>query len=394
MTPRIRKENAKFVEVPGYPDLELNRESGIYYVRKHVAGKGEFFKSTRQKTKRAAQNVAEEMLREFMGRKPGLRNERIRISKLCDLLLEQCERETKEKDEEGNVLRRPKTFEKDLWYIPAVKGLFGEFFADEIDEQFLKSWHKRTGRKLGIKLGDHMKYLSKVLTYAFEEAYIGRKPRIKNPSKPPKKTANFSDDLLSLFVEESDELLEELTVIAGENPLRPNEIDEMQFAYLTFTEDQETGEEITILKLPADFTKTWEARELTLSANANRILRKRYRKRDRSSPYVFPSPKNPSKPISRQYRAKLWRKMKERVRARAAKKGIEFPTGRSTFQALRANFYRRALIELGLPLPAVSMAGGTSMKTLQTSYLKAEAHQTRNVTQAVTIKRRQKDEEE
>jgi integrase len=384
--PKGPKSDTKYVEVPGYPDLKLNRDSGVYYVRKRIPGKPELFKSTKEKKVRAAQTIATEMIQAAIGRKPGLRSERIRISKCCDLLLDQCEEETRTKDEDGHVLRRMATYEKDLYYIPEIKKLFGEFFADQVDEQFLKSWHKRTGRKLGIKLGDHMKYLSKVLTYAFEEAYIGRKPRIKDPSKPPKKAANFSDELTVLFVKSATPILKDLTILGAENPLRPNEIDKLQWAFLTFAIDKATGEEITIYKLPEWFTKTRDAREITLSANANRILRERHRRRAKGSVYVFPSPKDPSRPISRQYRTKLWNEMKELARKRAAKKGIEFPTGRATFQVLRHNFYRKALLDRGLPLAAVSMAGGTSMKTLQNSYLSGQAHQTRLVTQAVQLK--------
>lgn len=386
MTPRMRNENARFVEVPGYPDLELNRASGIYYVRKHVAGKGEFFKSTRQKTKRMAQTVADEMLREFIGRKPGLRNERIRIAKACDLLLEQCEEETQLKDEDGHVLRRAVTFEKDCFYIPKIKELFGEYWADEIDEQFWKSWVKRVGRKLGIKLGDYAKYLSKVLTYAFEESYLGRKPRIKNPDKDPKKAGDYTEEQTTLFVRAAEEKLKHQVVLGAENPLRPNEIDAMQFAYLKFTTDRETGEEITIYSLPETFTKTWEARDMVLSSNSNRILRERYKNRDKTSPYVFPAPKDPSRPQSRQHRARMWGRMKARARQMAMEEGIEYPSGKIKFHWLRHNFYRTALLEMGLPIAQVSQVGGTSAATLQRKYLASRPEKTRQVTQAVRLK--------
>jgi integrase len=375
MTPRVRKADARFKEVPGYPNLELDTKSGYYYVRKYIAGKGELFASTRSKKKMVAKTIAETKIAEMIGRKPGLRNRRIRLAALGEPLLKDLKEQTETLDEDGHPLRRLSTYTgKDKVYIPLIVKLFGEVCADEIDEQFWKSWVKKTGRKLGRNLGDIAKYLSLFLTYAFEEKYIGRKPRIKNPDRQRNNAIVYENDQIIAFYQNAEPTLQDLIVLAAENPLRPHENCEVRWEMVFFEKDEE-GREVVIYRLPASFTKTREARELQLSPRSASIIRRRHAERSQGSPYVFPAPQNPNRPLSRKVLGSMWARMKERAKI----------TTPCKFHWLRHSFYSKALLESQTSVAKVSEAGGTSIATLQKRYLKSTARKTREVAAAVNL---------
>jgi integrase len=376
MTPRVRDLNSPFAEVAGCSYLELHKVSGIYYVRTSVAGKGELFKSTRSKKKGEAKSIADEMIKEFAGQKPGLRAGRIKMAKICDMALEACLLEGTQLDDDGHPLRSKNTNEHDTYNFPLIKKLFGDYFADEIDEQFWKSWAKKEGRELNRTLGDIAKYLSKALSYAFEEKYLARKPRIKNPDKQRNKAKVYDNAQIITFYHNAEPDLQHLIILGAENPLRPHENCEVEWSMVSFEKD-EKGKPVVIYRFPEWFTKTREAREMTLSPRSAEILRARYKTRDKSSPYVFPSPKNPAtKPLSKKMLSRMWARMKERA-------GI--PTAKIKFHWLRHSFYSKALLEALVPVALVSEAGGTSIATLQARYLKSTAQTTRAVSHAVDL---------
>lgn len=382
MTPRVRALNSSFSEVPGCSYLEMHKVSGIYYVRTSVQGKGELFKSTRSRKKGEAKAIADEMIKEFAGQKPGLRTGRIKMSKICEMAQAACLEESKQLDDDGIPLRSKNTTEHDFYNFPLISKLFGDYYADEMDELFWKGWVKKEGRELNRTLGDIAKYLSKSLSYAFDQKYLARKPRIKNPDKQRNKAKVYDNAQIVTFYHNAEPDLQHLIILGAENPLRPHENCEVQWSMVSFEKD-EHGKPIVIYRFPEWFTKTREAREMTLSPRSAEILRARYKTRDKASPYVFPSPKNPTtKPISKKMLSRMWGRMKERA-------GI--PNAKIKFHWLRHSFYSKALLEALVPVSLVSEAGGTSIATLQSRYLKSTAQTTRAVSHAVDLF---KDEEE
>lgn len=381
MTPRPRKPDAKFVEVPGYPDLELNRETGVFYVRKSLPGRGELFKSTRCKTKRRAQTIAETLIAEATLRKPGLRAKRIRIAEICDYALAELEKQTRQVDADGIPLRSLETYRKDVYYLGkkakrrgegVIRKLFGDYLADEIDEQFWKRWVDKTGRGLGRTLSDVAKYLSLVLTWAFEEKYLGRKPRIRNPEKPKKTHVIYDEKLMRKFFQAAEPTLQDLIILGAENPFRPKEVREMTWEMVDLKR--------RATKLPPAFTKTREGREVPLSSNTIAMLKRRWKTRNPKSPFVFPAPQDPKRPVSTVLLSKMWKRMKKKLKERA-----ELPLENPKFHWFRHTFYTKAILEHGL-LAQASEAGGTSIKTLQKRYLKSNADKTRDVSHAVNLK--------
>ncbi len=363
---RLAKAKAKVWERVS-DSLVLHNPSGTYYARKFKAGRGAFFKSTGEKRKGRAQSIADQMLSEWMGG-TRLATRRYRIDELCDQLDAVLEAEFMERDEAGNRTRRARTRDKDGTCLPIIKDLFGEHWADEIDELFWQDWVRTHGRKLNRRLGDIGKYLSKVLTFAYERKVINRKPKIENPDPPAKAPQTYSIKDIRLFLEHSDAVLHDLIVVGAECGVRPHENCGLQWDWI------EISKKSVVVKFPMTFTKTRKAREIALSDSAANVIRRRYKARG-TGPYVFPSPFDPFKPLSDVQRSRLWRRMLVRAGARPGLK----------FHWLRHTFFSHALLESGKSLPMVAAYGGNSPKILFDRYMAKDAERTREVAGALTL---------
>ena len=378
MTPRPeRKADATYIAVDGAPDLELNTKTGVYYVRKRRAGKRPLFKSTRSKKKGEAKTVAEDMIADWLGNRH--QGRRVRVERVAAEMLAEFKDLHGSLDKDGRPLRRKSTFKHDQAFVKFITTYFGENYIDEIDEQFWEDWVKGTGRKLDRTLADVAKYLSMLMTYAVKKKMIMRKPQIKNPDKFKSKAVVYSDDQILEFIKHADPMLKDMIVLAGENPLRPNEVRQLNWGFLTF---QKNGP--VILRLPGWFTKTELDRELELSANASKMLARRLKaNRKPKSLYVFPSPGRPEMPISDVTFSIKWRQM---IKAAGLPKSYKF-------HYLRHSVYTKLIYDAGLPIQHVSAAGGTSVPVLMRRYPKATHVHTRLVSQAISLKL-EKDEEE
>ncbi len=373
------KGNKNWESVPGYPYLRRHRTSRIYHIRFSKAGRGRLEKSTGQDLVGKANSVALEMIAEFLGEKKKTAGRRQYVSSVADELLEELIHE----HEIGK--RRLRTFEKDRTMIPIVKNHFGHFYIDELDEDFWNDWSRQyqrrvlkermAGRDPGrTTLFDVSKYLSKLLTFAERKKYVLRRPRFKNPDPAQPQTtpkiytleelkrirSNFSEDVLLGYV------------LAQECCFRLSEAICLQWDMVTFTTD-DIGNGIAIVRLPNWLVKTGsttgEGREVEVSDLAYELLSKIRDQNGGKSIYVFPSPKDPNKPLTRMT---MWRRWNEAKR----KAGI---TGKAWFHHLRATFYTKKLLDERIDVTSVSAYGGTSITTLQKRYLKADAKRTRHV---------------
>src|SRR5690606_11648543 len=108
-----------------------------------------------------------------------------------------------------------------------------------------------------------------------------------------------------------------------------------------------------------------------VSELACRLLREAYTKNDKKSPFVFPSPVNSQKPLTRMSMWRAWNKAKRK--AGSTEKG-------RWCHHLRATFYTNKLLgDNPKDIASVSEYGGTSITTLQKRYLQADAKRTRHV---------------
>lgn len=356
----INRRTVKYESVKGCSFLKYRTDTGVYYVRMYQAGHGRLTKSTGQKTLGRARAVAQEMINAWLKVSP--KRSRSTVAEVCSVLMPVLEKEYKNGD------RRFKTFDHDRTYLKVINDLFGSVFIDEIDEEYWDTWVRETGRNLNRTLFDVAKYLSKVLTFAYRNRLIDRKPMIRNPDQH-KRIGRVLDEreIEELYKAASDDMKLQI-VLAYECGMRTGEIRGLRWDFLEFD-----GEE-TICTLPAWFVKA-NARSIRLSENASHLLRLRRKAVDTELVFVFPSEKNESRCMTGVYQNRLWRRVTEAA-------GL----GKVRFYDLRHTFYNRTLLELGLPVQLVSGYGGTSIKTLQKSYLQPSAERTKSVASAVQIK--------
>lgn len=340
------------------PGLIRHNPSGIYYVRKFKDGKRLTATTGTDKLTRA-RTIRDEMLAEWISGKAPDRKKR--IHQVCDELELVLEKEF------ANGDRRKRTFDHDKTYLPIIKKYFGNYQASEIDEKFWADWVRDTGRSLNRTLNDIAKYLSKVLTHAYQQKYINRKPSISNPDKQKKIELIYENDEIERFIDNAEPDLKDLILIGAECGLRPHENHGLKWEWISFERNR------VIITIPESYSKTKKARSLEASENAAVCLRRRYLKQ--VGPYVFPSPKDPLKPISSSHLRKLWGRMKKNA-------GI---TAKIKFHWLRHSFFTKALLDAQEPIQKVAEYGGNSPAILMDRYLKNDPARTRSVAGAVKL---------
>lgn len=378
MTARIYPIQPKkkiWEDVKGVPYLKLNTESGVYFVRKYKAGKGELFRSTGQKTKMAAVTAADEMIAEWLGGKQLASGRKKTISTIVDELDEELELEFKNGD------RRAKTRAHDKDYLPLIKKLFGEHTPDQVDEEFWQDWIRHTGKRMRREtFFDLAKYLSKTLTFAYRKKYIVRKPQIRNPDKPKRTGRVYADDEVASIVSHADEALLLQIALGYECGLRVTEVRAMEKSMIL---DWEEG--CAVVSLPEWFVKA-NARTIRLSPRASQLLKAWIEKDQTGSRFVFPSKERPLERAETEvYQNRRWRKAVQAANATRIKEGKPAITGRIWFRYLRQSFYDKAILQLGLPIQQVGAYGGTSIRTLQKHYLIPDHRRTAIVSTAVQL---------
>ncbi len=356
------------------PYLLLHAQTQFYYVRKYKAGKGELFKTTGQRSLGKAKTVRDELIAEFEGGR--FVSTRKRVEDVADECQEALKRLGETLDDQGRPMRRKRTIDKDNTYFPIIKDFFGEEFVDAIDEAYWVKWQTTKGATLKRTVFDIGKYLSKTLTFACERKYILRKPKIDLPDQQTRKHKVYSDDQVRTFLKHSEPDLWDLIMIEATTGPRPHETTELRWEWIEFRKNA------IVVRLPGWFTKTDAGREFQLGPLAAEVIRRRHKRRNPSSPFVFPATKDPSKPMSDVHRSRMWRRMLKRA---GIKPGIKF-------HWLRHTFYNKALLEAREPIQHVSEYGGTSIATLQRNYLKSDAVRTASVASAVQIDLKRKNE--
>lgn len=371
-----RRRKGVYDDVPGVPYLKLNTQSGVYYVRKYRAGKGELFKSTGETNKGRAKTKAEDMIAGWLGQRRTAAR-RVLVSEVIDQLERVLGEESIQKDEAGRPVRRRRTVDKDGTYLPLLKTLFGDAYIDELDEDFWEDWIRTTGRKLNRQLGDIAKYLSKLLTFAYRKKYINRKPPVRNPDPKKKDVPTYEIKNIREFLDHADPELRDLIVIGAECGLRPHENREMRWEFVSFARD---GVRVNI---PDWFEKRKRAREIVLSPGAAGVVRRR--SKGRVGPFVFPAPTDPLKPLSDVQLSRLWRRMLGRVNAKRVENRKPPLEAGIKFHWLRHTFFTKALLEADKPLAMVAAYGGNSPKILFDRYMSKDSRKTKEMSRVVSL---------
>lgn len=350
-------------------NLVLHRPSGVYYARKSKAGKGRFFQSTGLKLKGKAQNRADEMIASWIGGKRAATGRVQRIDQAVDLLSLDLEQEYINGD------RKRKTWESDKVYLKQLKDLFGGVYIDEIDETWWDNWVRSEGRQLKRTLFDLAKYLSKLLTFAWANKWITRKPKIKNPDKK-KRLGDphiYTQAEISKIAGACDLEMQTQLALASNCGNRTGEVRTLEWSMIEWV--TQLDDQLAVITFPIDKAGAHrgEGRQFMTNAFVAGYLWKWKEAQKVKSRFVFPMATDPSRPQTAVYQNRKWRKAVTDSKVK----------GRAWFYDLRHTFYTTALLDAREPVQHVSEFGGTSIRTLQKRYLKSDATKTKSVSNAV-----------
>jgi integrase len=347
--------------VPSITWLKRDDRTGVYYIRKFKAGKGEIVRSTGERTLSKAKTVGERMLAEFIAGPAEAPKTRRNVEDACRELAAALEADYRNGD------RRERTWHHDITYLDYLTEHMGSVLLDEINEAWWADWVRTVGKRQKRRLFDVAKYLSKVLTYSHRRGWIPRKPAILNPDKAVRAGRVLSPEEVSKICNVADPRLIVQITLAYECGMRTSEILKLEWKDLEITPDRVTAH-LREEKVKAN------PRSIELSPNAAAMIRGLAREGGTRG-WVFSSVVMPQRHERDAVLTRRWRRSCRRA-------GIQ---GRVRFYDLRHSFFTRALLEKELPVQQVSLYGGTSMAMLQKVYLHGAPERTRSVSLAVEI---------
>ena len=356
--------DSKFVKVEGF--LFLHRENGFFYVIKSFKRYKipNLFKSTKEKTIKKARAKAEELIADHMSEYLGSGHTILgkRVGTPVRTVIEEILRTV-------TPSRRAGTQEMHRIYLGELSREWGSWDVGRINLDAWQTWlvgfRKRKNRKTYC---DYSKHMNLVLNYAYQQRYASHLIKLPNPDKAHE--ASFRvythEEIKTLWSVMNDDTRDQF-VLSYECFMRLREV-----LYLTWSRvDLDKGVVTLRASDVKTGSKTGKGRSFYLSPRALERLRARRKRID--SPYVFPSPENPNKPMHQNKTAWVIAKRKAGI------------TGRARWHDLRHSALSHALLERKESAILVSEFAGVSVRTIQQVYLHSRAEQTAQVSQAVSI---------
>jgi integrase len=153
-------------------------------------------------------------------------------------------------------------------------------------EQYITDQQTQSSRTLA----DDAKLMMAVMKYAFNERFIDRKVRIRNPDPPTEEGRAYTDEeIFRLLGAASTDHMRLQIMIGWKMGMRHGEIAGLMWAWVDFKDGR--------IRLPAEITKTRRGRVVPLNAEVAGLLASRLKSQAPKSPFVFPSAESPDKPI-------------------------------------------------------------------------------------------------
>lgn len=380
-----------------YPDLQLHVPTGIWYVRRKMKGKKPLFKSTREKNKKIALRVANNLIKDWMGVTASQFDGQDTLFRdYAPVALASWMKSDKYKS---------RTKENMQIYVGQLVDEIGYARLADITEVFIEDWingfKKRSSR---TTFRDYVMYTTKVLRHAKRNGILRYVPAFENPD-PKKETGRcYTKAEMSLMLGMAEKMLSEARQSGNRQMIRRRLSTLIQLrccfnGFMRLREciqapwnevNLETGRWI----IPAERIKTKKGKDIYVSPLILVSLRE-LRDMDGESEWLFPNPINKSEPIWDNKSA--WNTLKKKA-------GI---TGRARWHDLRHTALTWALLgddefraELEKLPPAeqeamkekhlmnpivVASYAGTNIRTIESTYLKVKAHHTREVSTCIRL---------
>jgi len=349
-------------------DLLLHTDSKRYYVRKTFKRYRipDLFESTREvkigKAKSTAARMIADHLAKYLGNNPSealSRRKGRTVASVIDEILMTV-----------TPTKRARTQRKHQDYFKELKRELGPWDVNQVTQT---TWidtvrRLRAKNKKRSSYWDLKKHLNILMRYAYNQKYTSH--LLKFPDVDGKRAPVFrvyTDAEIQALWDHMGEDLRDQFVLCYECFMRLREAlhltwDRVNLIERTITlrdEDVKTG------------TATGKGRTFVMSDEAHARLTRRFK--TKKSPYVFPSPRNKSKPVNENQEA--WRRAKSLAEI----------TGRARWHDLRHTALSKALLVQRIEVQLVSEYAGVSIATLQRTYLHSTANQTAIVAQAIKI---------
>lgn len=280
-------------------------ENGTIYFRKYREGKGEIFRSCKTDKPSVAREKRDQFMSELWGdARPGAKGMRKTAGELWNVWAEGME-----------LTKRPATAasirssEKHL--MPFIESMFlDEFTSEWWTNVYIPKKRSETHEKR--KFFNDRKWLSMFLKWAEENQKGGpnwERPKLINPDPPRDRARIFSDDEIARLYDNADWPLMTKLVMGFEHFMRRSEI-----ALLSKSRVDRAAHTV---HLGIEDTKIKKSRTFPYNDALEwlfQILDWQNAKAEVDSPFVFPSPKDPSRSIGRDGFAKSWGTCKRRAR--------------------------------------------------------------------------------
>jgi integrase len=361
----------KLIPDKHFPELKRDPKTGIYYVVKFMKGKGTLFRSTGETDREKARREALRMLTEFTGLAykgyvPTFNDLSVQII---------AERESKRYD--------PDTLASAKLHFKRLNPVFGMIRVDALTgEAFNEYVDNLRDENPNCRLFNDYKHFMMVANRAWSKGFLRQKIEIDNPDE------EFDSPGRELSDEEIAKLIKRASAAKWSKYIPPKPI--LVQVVGSYTMGMRKNELLTLEKSDIDLVrheihlktkrvKTRQGRSFKMNPFFFELLKRhlakfespRFRKKYARSPWVFPSPTDPMRPVTSNKSA--WKALKQAA-------GVQ-----CRFHDLRHTFLTRALLRLKLNPYDVSVYAGVSLQTLERVYLHPHPEHTKAIASAMTI---------
>lgn len=371
-------------------NLLLNTHSGIYYAKKSFdrykipplfASTG-FGEKEKQKARARVLELIKEHLDRYLGPNRDVATRRknaVSVGQVMDEYLQSSDfRELRTRTQANKVDFIAELREhwgryhieanfSELWaaWLPGFRTLKRQRRIAVTEKQNIKN------PRLRETFNDYAKTFNGVLTYARKKKYLNYFTPIPYLDKKKGQTGRvYTDEEITRLWHAMSANMQDQYLLCFESMMRKREA-------ICLPKDRFDSKTGVITLRPEDVktgSKTGRGRAFKVSEDLKARLLARINSNP-DSPYFFPSPKNPMKPVNDNKKA--WKGAVRRARLE----------GRCRWHDLRHSAITKALIDAGANPVMVSQYAGVSIRTIENVYLHNEAEKTAAVANVVKVKR-------
>jgi integrase len=334
-----------------HPYLRLHPKTGVWYVRKKKRGRKPLFASTGETAVMRARTSAERLIYEW---ESGSATRGRTFGDVCTEAMKSFLRSPK--------LKKNTKYYTEL-YCKEMIARLGHYDVTTMTrarfEGMIDELRAEGGRKT---FGDYAKHFNKVMRYAYDSRYVTHLVTVENPDPKTRAGRVYTDEEFAGALAVAEDPLYVQLLMGHDCMMRLREI--------LYLERKRVNLETGLVTLEAEHvktgSKTGKGRSFYVTEEVRWLLHAADRKAG-NSPYFFPSPKTPKKPVHDNKRA--WATVKRRA-------GI---MGRARFHDTRHSGLTRALLVKRINPLLVSQYAGVSLKTIERVYLHVKPEHTAEV---------------